>query len=99
MSDGWTAQPPATIVFSREMRIWALNHYARFGSWPSPVADHPIPEDLGTAAMRARAFYLSTVRPVEERASWSEFGLVPPSDLPSVPTFAPFRPGLELVKR
>ena len=99
MSDEWTIQPPAAVVFSREMRIWALNHYARFGTWPSPVADHHIQEDLGTAAMRARAFYLSTVRPTEERSGWSEWGLVAPSDVSSVPTFAPFRPGPELVKR
>jgi len=96
--DEWTATPPVAPVFPRELRVWALTHYARFGTWPSPIADHPIPEDLGTAAMRARAFYLSTVRPVEERSSWSEFGLLPPPDVSPTPTFAPFRPGPELVK-
>ena len=91
--DEW-APPAATPapVFSREMRIWALNHYARFGSWPLPISAHPIPEDLGTAAIRARAFYLSTVKPVEDRSSSSEDGLVPPSDVSPAPTFAPFRP-------
>ena len=91
MSDEWTAPPPP--AFSRELRLWAVNHYARFGTWPSPIADHPIPEELGTAGMRARAFYLSTVRSVEERASWGEWGLVAPSDVAPTPTFAPFNPG------
>src|SRR5271157_1514736 len=95
-NDEWTATPSPAPVFSRELRVWALNHYARFGSWPSPIADHAIPEDLETAAMRARAFYLSTVRPVEEQASWSEWGLVPPAGLQQPPTFAPFRPALHL---
>ena len=91
MPDKWATPPPPT--FSRELRLWAVNHYARFGTWPSPIADHAIPEDLGAAAMRARAFYLSTVKPVEERATWSEWGLVAPSDVSPAPTFAPFRPG------
>lgn len=89
-NDEWT--PPPAPVFPRELRVWALNHYARFGSWPSPIADHAIAEELGTAAIRARAFYLSTVRPVEERAAWSEWGLVAPGDVSPGPTFAPFRP-------
>jgi hypothetical protein len=86
------------IVFPRDIRVWALTYYARFGSWPSPVADHPIPEDLGTAAIRARAFYLSTVRQVEGQATWSEWGLIAPSDVSPSPTFAPFIPGPVLVK-
>jgi hypothetical protein len=90
--DEWTATPPPAPVFPRELRVWALTHYARFGTWPSPIADHPIAEDLGTAAMRARAFYLSTVKPVEEQASWSEWGLVPPGAVSPRPTFAPFVP-------
>lgn len=94
-NDEWTATPPPAPVFPRELRVWALNHYARFGTWPSPIADHAIPEDLGTAGMRARAFYLSTVRPVEEQATWSEWGLV--SDVSPAPTFAPFVPGPRLV--
>lgn len=94
MPDKWATPPPPT--FSRELRLWAVNHYARFGTWPSPIADHAIPEDLGAAAMRARAFYLSTVKPVEERATWSEWGLVAPSDVSPAPTFAPFRPGPRL---
>jgi hypothetical protein len=98
MSDEWTATPPPAPVFPRELRVWALNHYARFGTWPSPIADHPISEELGTAGMRARGFYLSTVRPAEERAIWGEWGLVPPTDLLPVPTFAPFAPGPRLVK-
>lgn len=93
MSDEWSATPPTTVTFPRELRVWALTYYARFGAWPSPVADHPIPEDLGTAAIRARAFYLSIVRQVEERSEWSEYGLIPPSDVSPSPTFAPFRPG------
>ena len=93
----WT--PPAATpgpVFPREIRIWALNHYARFGSWPLPISAHPIPEDLGTAAIRARAFYLSTVKPVEDSSSWSEDGLVPSADVSPTPTFAPFRPARKL---
>jgi hypothetical protein len=92
MTDEWTATPPLAPVFPRELRLWALTYYARFGSWPSPIADHAIPEDLGTAGIRARAFYLSTVRPVEEQATWSEWGLVPPAGLQQLPTFAPFQP-------
>jgi len=92
MPDEWTATPPQAPVFPRELRIWALTYYARFGSWPSPIADHAIPEDLGTAAIRARAFYLSSVQPVEEQATWSELGLVPPEGLQQIPTFAPFQP-------
>ena len=95
-NDEWA--PPPAPVFPRELRVWALTHYARFGTWPSPIADHAIPEELGTAAMRARALYLSTVRPTEERSTWSEFGLVPPSDVSPAPTFAPFAPGPRLVK-
>ena len=95
-NDEWA--PPPAPVFPRELRVWALTHYARFGTWPSPIADHAIPEELGTAAMRARGFYLSTVRGVEERASWSEFGLVPPADVSPPPTFAPFHPELHLAK-
>jgi hypothetical protein len=94
--DNWTATPPPAPVFPRELRVWALSHYARFGTWPSPIADHAIPEELGTAGMRARGFYLSTVRSVEERATWSEWGLIAPPDVSSVPTFAPFRPGPKL---
>jgi hypothetical protein len=97
--DEWATPPPlAAPVFPRELRVWALNHYARFGTWPSPIADHPIPEDLGTAAMRARAFYLSTVRHVEQQSTWSEWGLVAPPDVSPTPTFAPFRPGPEPVR-
>lgn len=97
-NDEWAPPPASTApVFPRELRVWALNHYARFGTWPSPIADHPIPEELGTAAMRARAFYLSTVRSVEERAMWSEWGLVAPADVSPTPTFAPFAPGPKLV--
>ena len=87
----WAA--PAPPVFSRDMRVWALNHYARFGTWPSPVADHSIAQELAVAGERARAFYLSTVKPVEDRSTWSEFGLISPPDVSPVPTFAPFRPG------
>lgn len=93
--DEWA---PPSPIFSRELRIWALNHYARFGSWPAPVSDHPVPEELGTAGMRARAFYLSTVKPVEDRSTWSEFGLISPPDVSPVPTFAPFRPGPQRVR-
>ena len=96
VDDDWTVTPPPAPVFPRELRVWALTYYARFGSWPSPVADHPIPEDLGTASIRARAFYLSTVRQVEEQASSSEWGLVPPAGLPQQPTFAPFVPAPRL---
>jgi hypothetical protein len=94
--DEWAVVPTQAPVFPRELRVWALNHYARFGFWPSPIADHAIPEELGTAGMRARAFYLSTVRQAEEQAAWSEFGLIP--DVSPAPTFAPFRPEPELIK-
>jgi hypothetical protein len=91
--DEWAPPTPSPApVFPRELRIWSLSYYARFGVWPSPLADHPIPEDLQAIGERARAFYLSTVRPVEESSNWSEWGLVPPAGVSPRPIFAPFVP-------
>lgn len=69
------------------MRLALIRDYARFGTWPPYFV---IPSEMYEEGRKARAFYLEQIKPVEDRSTWSEWGLVPPPDVEPRPTFPPF---------
>lgn len=73
-----------------DVQAMYLRLYARTGKW-QPIVEI-VSEAMQLSADKARAYYLEKIKPIEDRAGWSEDGLVPaPSDEAQTPNVAPFR--------
>ena len=80
---------PRSGILPRDLRMMYLRLYARFGRWEPGLFCFidSVDDKLASEGLVGRRFYLEKVQPVEERATWSEWGLVPfGSDRPSGPT-------------
>jgi hypothetical protein len=85
----WRALSPAI----REMYVTL---YGRSGRWEEGCLDlvGTVVDEQQREGDAARANCLDVIKPIEDRSTWSEWGLVPPPDVQPPPTFAPFVCGM-----
>ena len=81
-------------ILPRETRKLYLTLYARFGRWEPGLFCfvNAVSPELRADGEKARVFYLDKVKPVEDRAEATPWGLVAPADVLPAPTFPPFVP-------